>query len=308
LRSDWVISGIGHAAILVFGLVSLASSKPNEDSSVFMPVTIATDTDVSHAPKGQQNAPKIEQPKPLVDKVGEQKTVKQLAPKVADKPEITTDSTPPPEPKSEPKPEVKPKAAAPKPDQIAQELKKDEGKKPQKPEKKPPEFRPDQIAEQLKKDEAKAAAHKETKPSPKFDANQVAALLDKREPQRQVAAGETLNNSAALGAVSGSGATLSQSELDALRARLSQCWSPPPGIEATSRLYVVLRVMFKPDGSMAREPTVVEDTGTALGSALTESAKRALMLCQPFTMLKPEHYDLWKDIEVKFDPQELLGG
>jgi hypothetical protein len=25
-------------------------------------------------------------------------------------------------------------------------------------------------------------------------------------------------------------------------------------------------------------------------------------------MLKPEHYDQWKDLELKFDPQELLGG
>jgi colicin import membrane protein len=270
-------------------------------------VTIATDSDVSKAPNGQQNAKKAEQPKPLVDKVGEQKQVKQLAPKVADKPEITTDSTAPPESKPEPKPEAKPKTPPAKPDAVAQELKKDEGKKPAKPEKKPPDFKPDQIAEQLKKDEAKTA-RKDQRPAPKFDANQVAALLDKREPQRQVAAGETPNNTPALGAVAGSGAQLSQSELDALRARLSQCWSPPPGIEATSRLYVVLRVVFKPDGSMAREPTVVEDPGSSLGAALTESAKRALLLCQPFTMLKPEHYDLWKDIEVKFDPQELLGG
>ena len=38
-----------------------------------------------------------------------------------------------------------------------------------------------------------------------------------------------------------------------------------------------------------------------------EKLKRALMLCQPFTMLRPEHYDLWKDIEIKFN-NELLGG
>jgi hypothetical protein len=25
-------------------------------------------------------------------------------------------------------------------------------------------------------------------------------------------------------------------------------------------------------------------------------------------MLKPEHYDQWKDLELKFDPQQLLGG
>jgi len=41
---------------------------------------------------------------------------------------------------------------------------------------------------------------------------------------------------------------------------------------------------------------------------LADSAKRALLLCQPFTMLMPAHYDQWKDLELKFDPHELLGG
>jgi len=298
LRSDWVISGAGHAIVLAFGLVSLAGSKPIEDLSNYMPVTIVSDADISRAPAGQQNAPRIEQPKPLAEKIAEPKPVKELAPKVVEKPEIKTD-VPTPEPKPEAKPEPKPKPAEAKPDPIAQQLKKEQGKKPAKAEKKAPAFKPDEIAEELKKDEEKKP------PSPKFDPKQVAALLDKREPQRQMAAGDTLNNATALGAPNGHGAQLSQSELDALRARLSQCWSPPPGIEATSKVYVVLRVQFKPDGSVAREPAVVEDAGT---SALAESAKRALLLCQPFTMLKPEHYDLWKDIEVKFDPQLLLGG
>jgi hypothetical protein len=309
LRSDWIISGTGHAAVLAFGLISLAGSKPIEDLSNYMPVTIVSDADVSRAPSGVQNAPKVEHPKPLAEKIAEPKPVKELAPKVVEKPEIKTD-VPTPEPKPEPQPEAKPKPkvaeAKPdpkpetKPDPIAKELKKEQGKKPAKAEKKTPAFKPDEIAQELKKDETKKP------PSPKFDPKQVAALLDKREPQRQMAAGATLNNVAALGAPTGHGEQLSQSELDALRARLTQCWSPPPGVDATSKVYVVLRVQFKPGGSLAREPDVVEDTGS--GSALAASAKRALLLCQPFTMLKPEHYDLWKDIEVKFDSQLLLGG
>jgi len=305
LRSDWIISGCAHAAVLVFGLVTLASSKPNEDLSTFMPIAIATGGDVSQAPPGQQNAPRAEKPKPLADKAGELKQVKQLAPKVADKPEIATDAVakPTPKPKAETKPTEKtekPKPADLKPDQIGEKLKNEEAKK-SKPEKKESQFKPDQIAEELRKDEAK-------KPSPKFDANQVAALLDKREPRRQVATAETPNSAASLGAANGRAAQLSQSELDALRARLSQCWSPPPGVDVSSDLFVVLHVLFKADGSLASEPAVVESSTSALGPALADSAKRALLLCQPFTMLKPEHYDQWKDIEVKFDPHELLGG
>ena len=63
-----------------------------------------------------------------------------------------------------------------------------------------------------------------------------------------------------------------------------------------------------PAPSMSQAPVLVEGSASPLGPALAESAKRALLLCQPFTMLKLEHYDQWKDIELKFDPHELLGG
>jgi len=206
-----------------------------------------------------------------------------------------------PEPKPEPKPEAKTELKpAPKP-----------ADKP-----KPPEYKPDQIASLLKKDAAKDPPKRNDAPvqpardaTPKFDANQVAQLLDKREPQRQIASAQSINDTATLGASVGApGAQLSQSEIDALRARISSCWSPPPGIDVNSRLYVVLRVLFKNDGSMVQAPILVEGSASPLGPALAESAKRALLLCQPFTMLKPEHYDQWKDLELKFDPHELLGG
>ncbi len=74
-----------------------------------------------------------------------------------------------------------------------------------------------------------------------------------------------------------------------------------------SNFYVVLHVQFKPDGSLASEPAVVQDTAASLGPALAESGKRALLGCQPFTMLRPEHYDAWKEILIGFNPHELLG-
>jgi outer membrane biosynthesis protein TonB len=291
MRRSLIISGVAHAVVLAWGLVAFAA-RPNEAPPTEpLPVEFVSATEFSQLIAGVKNAPKpLEDAKPLADKVGEAQPVTQLAPKVAEKPEIVTDVAAKREPKPEPKkaeskPAEKPKQPAIKPDQIAEELKKDEAKKAPKPEQK-----------------------KESRPSPKFDANQVAALLDKREPQRQVATAETLNGAASLGAANGHAAQLSQSELDALRARLSQCWSPPAGVDVSSDLFVVLHVLFKSDGSLASEPAVVESSTSALGPALAESAKRALLLCQPFTMLKPEHYDQWKDIEVKFDPHELLGG
>jgi hypothetical protein len=101
---------------------------------------------------------------------------------------------------------------------------------------------------------------------------------------------------------------LTPAEIDALRTRISQCWKPPAGVTPATRDYVVLRILLKPDGSLAGSPVLVEDTSTTFRPALADSAIQALMTCQPFTMLKPEHYEQWKDLELKFDPHVLLGG
>ncbi len=295
MKPGLTISCIGHATALALGLVAISAQPMQAPPVTSLPVQFISDKDFTQLTQGVKNAPKlkVDDIKPLADKVDQPKPVDQLAAKVADKPDIKTETAAAkPQPKPDPKPADKPdKPKAPdyKPDQIADLLKKDAAKQPPKPDDKPTPDKP-------------------ARDTPVFDASQVAALLDKRDPRRQVATAETINDTANIGASTGAAAQLSQSEIDALRARISSCWSPPAGVDATSRLYVVFRVLFKPDGSMSQEPVLVEGTATALGPALAESAKRALLLCQPFTMLKPEHYDQWKDLEIKFDPHELLGG
>jgi outer membrane biosynthesis protein TonB len=306
LRSDWAISGTAHAALLLFGLVSLASSKPSEVPDL-VPVSIVTDADIARAAAGQENAPYLPKPNPFVDKLGDSKPAKQLTSKVVDKPEITTPTAAPPAPQSKPdpkpesKPEPKPEAKAePKPDPKAAE----------KPNKKPDEYKPDQIAELLKKDQQKQSKpqpqDKQTPDAPKYNANQIAELLDHREPQRQAATGSAINSTANLGAQNAAAdAQLSQSEIGAFRDRIRDCWSPPAGVDSNTNVYVELRVLFKQDGSLAQTPVVVAGSASALGPALAESGKRALLKCQPFTMLKPEHYAQWKDITVNFNPRDL---
>jgi colicin import membrane protein len=293
MKPGLTISCIGHATALALGLVAISAQPMQAPPVTSLPVQFISDKDFTQLTQGVKNAPKlkVDDIKPLADKVDQPKPVDQLAAKVADKPDIKTETA---AAKPQPKPDPKP------------------ADKPDKP--KAPDYKPDQIADLLKKDAAKQPPDKPTPDSPahdapKFDANQVAELLDHRQPQRQMAAADAINNTANLGAATGAqDAQLSQSEIDALRKRLSDCWSPPPGIDATTKIHVSLRVLLKPDGSLAQAPVLVEATASALGPALAESAKRALLLCQPFTMLKPEHYDQWKDLQLDFDPHELLGG
>jgi outer membrane biosynthesis protein TonB len=326
MRRSLIISGTAHAVLLLWGLVAFAA-RPNEAPQAEpLPVEFVSATEFSQLTAGVKNAPKaLENPKPLADKVGDPKPVKELAPKVADKPEIKTESAPPPAPESKPeaksaaeKPEAKPepkseakpaekaekKDSKSKPDQIADALKKDEAKKPPKPEKKPPEFKPDQIAEQLRKDETK-----KDRPAPKFDADQVAALLDHREPQRQLATAETLNGPASLGTSTGHAAHLSQSELEALRAKLISLWNPPAAISTHPEQYVVtLRIRLTRDHRLSGQPEVLTSGDGPLFEATRDSAVRAVFQAQPYDMLSQTTYDQWKEMDINFDPREVFGG
>jgi len=295
MRGSLTISAVAHLIALALCVVAFAAAPMEAPMPPTMTVNTISVKEFTELTKGIKDAPKlkVDEIKPQADKVDTPKPVDEVAPKIVDKkPEIKTDTAAQQQqPKQDPKPADKPAKA------------------------KPPDYKPDKIAELLKKDAAKqpkpddkASSNTPPRDAAKFNADQVAALLDKRDPQRQMAAAETLNNQPSLGAASGGAAQLSQSEIDALRARISSCWSPPAGITASTKIYVVLRVLFKTDASMSHEPVLVEGSASALGPALAESAKRALLMCQPFTMLKPEHYEQWKDLELKFDPQELLGG
>ena len=308
MNRSLIISGAAHAVLLMWGLVAFAARPGEAPQTEALPVEFVSTTEFSQLTAGVKNAPKaIENAKPLADKVGDPKPVKELAPKVADKPEIKTQAAAAageakPETKSQPKAAEKPKESKPQPDQVAEGPKKDEAKKPPKPEKKPPEFKPDQIAEQLKRDEPK-------KPALKFDADQVSALLDHREPQRQLATAETLNGAAALGTSIGHAAQLSQSELDALRAKLISLWNPPPAVSNNPDQYVVtIRIRLSRDHRLVGQPEVLNSGEGPLFEATRDSAVRAVIQGQPYDMLSQTTYDVWRDITLNFNPRDVFGG
>jgi outer membrane biosynthesis protein TonB len=308
MNRSLIISGAAHAVLLMWGLVAFAARPGEAPQTEALPVEFVSTTEFSQLTAGVKNAPKaIENAKPLADRVGDPKPVKELAPKVADKPEVKTQAAAAageakPETKSQPKAAEKPKESKPQPDQVAEALKKDEAKKPPKPEKKPPEFKPDQIAEQLKRDEPK-------KPALKFDADQVSALLDHREPQRQLATAETLNGTAALGTSTGHAAQLSQSELDALRAKLISLWNPPPAVSNNPDQYVVtIRIRLSRDHRLVGQPEVLNSGEGPLFEATRDSAVRAVIQGQPYDMLSQTTYDVWRDITLNFNPRDVFGG
>src|SRR5260370_1360109 len=119
------------------------------------------------------------------------------------------------------------------------------------------------------------------KPQPKLEANRSAALLDKRDPQRVAAAGDTLNHTLAFGTATGDSPKLAQSELDALRARLRECWNPPAGATNAEKLKVPILIRFNHDGTLASPPQPESAPADSFLQAMIASAGRATIRCSP---------------------------
>lgn len=305
-----VVSALAHVAIIGWTAVSFGAKpldKPPTDS-VF--VDTISDAAFSQMTAGAKTAPKKDNPKPLVEKVAEQpKPAENVTAKIADKELVTASAAaaappPPPPPTPAKKEPEKAKAEPEKKLPEAEALKKDE-KKPKKPE--------------PKKEEAKLVPPKKPEPKPtpqpkpehehaKFDANRIAALLDKRQPQRLAAVGDSLNSLPTLGTATGNAPRLTQNEIDALRARIQQCWNPPAGQADAKDLIVQVRIRFNQDGSLSVPPAVVNSGNGTYARVAAESATRAVVRCAPYTFLPISKYDAWKDVEVTFDPRDLFRG
>ena len=294
MKTAYTISAIGHAAVLLWSVWSLAANPLPVSSTEGLPVDLVTVSEFSNIAAGSKDAPKTETAKPLVEKVAEAKPVEDPTAKVVEKKEVKAAREPPPAPDSKPtESESAKKQAETPPDPIADALAKEEVKKPEpkKADAKPP-----------------TPPKKPAPPAPKFDPKQVAALLDKRESTRLAAAGETLNNAPSLGLSNGTAAQLSLTELEALRARLAQLWTVPAGAKDPQELVVLIRVKLNPDGRLAAPPMVLTSGNSPLFMAARDSAIRALFRGQPYDMLKPEHYEQWKDVEITFDPRDMIRG
>jgi len=277
-RSATAISGGLHAAVLLWALVSFSGHRLEATPVDSLPIDLVSEKDFSQMTQGIKKAPKLETPKPLVEKVAEAKPVDEPAPKVTPKAEVkaTAEKTPEPTPQ-------------PNPDPIAEKIKKIEDHK--------------EAKEQTHPLPPKRPVHEQ----PKFDADKIAALLDKRDPQRNAATGAMLS-SPSLGTARGNAAQLSQSELDALRQRLMSLWNPPVGIQNPEEFVIRIRIQLGRDGRLSAPPTVLTSGNGTLFNSARDSAVRAVFQGQPFSMLKPEHYDTWKDIEVTFDPRDMFRG
>ena len=81
----------------------------------------------------------------------------------------------------------------------------------------------------------------------------------------------------------------------------------PAGLAPTDSVHVKLRTVFATDGTLAREPILLEAPPSAKGVALVKSATSALQNCQPYKMLPANLYAEWKVLDLPFSPRDFGG-
>lgn len=296
-----------HVFVLGWAMVSFSTRALELRPEDSVAVDVVSDDQLSKAMAGMKTGKK-ENPKPLVDKIAEAKPVDDAVGKVTEKAPVVTETAPPPQPKVEEKVVEK----KPDPPKTVENKPKEE---PKPIEKKPDPVKPDEIAEAIKKEEKKPppkpvqAAKPPEAPKQRiverhFDQNQIAALLDKRDPSRQAATGDTLNSNAALGLSKGTAASNAATWGAMFKQQVLRCWKKPYGGIEAARFEAEFNIKLKKDGSLEAMPVSVTSPATPYQRVFLESGLRAIIECAPYR-LPPAFFAEWQTFIPVFDNRDL---
>ena len=271
------ISAALHGAILLWVLVAFPPSNLDKAPLVAIPIDLASQGDVTKIKAGTKDAKddgalagKPEEKKPEAAKKAKPPEQLSLDDKVDDK-------------KAKPKGE-----ATAKPDTQKQD-------------------------DETAKDPKQAAADPPKKPKPQakkrdFNPDKIAALLNKipdaADDPKPVMPDDGTPPKKVKGQTNGTEITMSVDEIDALRARIADCWTPPPGGLGADQIVVKLRLKLNEDGTLVGYPIVANSGSSPFFQAAADSAVRAVYQCQPYELPKAK-YALWRDMILNFDPSDM---
>jgi hypothetical protein len=314
MRTGTTLSLMLHSAFVALALTSWRTEPlepPQEFNLVDVEmVTIADETNVMAAAEPSPQPPEPAAPPPSAAPPPPEVEPMSVAP-----PPPPPPREPPRErqaalpPKTEPrqqartKPEPKPE---PEPEPKEPEAKKPE---PKKPEPKQPEAKPEKPT-QTAAAEPKKPEKKQEKSKPKkdeFNLDAIGAAADKLAKDKPPAPEQQTAKPPASGprAAAGRGTKMTASEIDLLRSTISHCWNMPAGAPNPETLVVRLKLFLNEDGTVARQPELIDTAGRASSDpyfrAAAEAAVRAVQVCAPYS-LPVDKYDDWSEITINFRP------
>jgi outer membrane biosynthesis protein TonB len=261
------ISAALHSAILFFVLVAFPPARIDPAPLIAIPVDLASPSEVTKIKAGSKDA---KDDAPLAGKPKEKK------PEAVKEAKAEPQAEPEPSPKETPK--ETPKQAAKKSDP-----------KPAKPKQASAPKKPTAPAKKRMSETDRIAALLNKVP----DANAPAPVLPSEDAPTKVR-----------GQSNGADSAMSVNEIDALRARIAQCWSPPPGGLGAEQIVVKLRLKLNEDGTLVGYPSVANSGASPFFQAAADSAVRAVYQCQPYA-LPSDKYALWRDMILNFDPSDM---
>ncbi len=325
MKGSVTTSAVVHAALLLAVLVGLPSPEPFKvEPQDAVQVDISNIGDVTKVMATTKEAVPTPE-KPAAQKTEVTKQVKP-APKVAEE-EVLAAKPKEPEPEPEPVKKPEPKKAEDKPldsdplkelleeqkleeeKKVAEEAALAEKKAAEEKKKEADEKKKAEAEKKKKADEAKKKAEAEKKKKQKLDVAALDALLNKENDERTAPkkSGET-DGSPVQGKneAQGDDAAVAATLIDALRSRLSECWTVPPGAREAS-ITVKVRFNLRKDKSVEGLPIVISGGGDTLSDATAQSAVSAVMECAPYDFLPADRYDMWQEITVNFTPDMMAG-
>ena len=231
-------------------------------------------------------------------------------PEPVPEPEKTAEPAPAPEKPAEPVPAPVdvaslPPEPKPEPDPVAEAIREPAPEEPQftaLPTAGPvPQARPEPVKTAQRQETPEKTSTKESD----FNADEVAALLNKQDAQGG-GAKRTTETASLGGTRTTRGNTLSQSEMDALRGQIQKYWNIIPGMADGGDVRVTVKMRLDPSGNIIGEPDVSASGGSSgTRGTLAGSARRAVLRAQPYQLPK-EKYDSWAEVIVNFDPSQMF--
>ena len=282
IRTDIAASAIAHltlvALIIVISEVRPFHSQPPEAVAV----DIVTPEQVKQEEtKAEQEKEEAKPPEPLPD-------LKLPKPDITDKAEAS-------------QPAARPQAAAPPPSQQAS---------PEPQQKQPQPSQASKQREANAQPQAQPQPMPQAAPSPAYQAPQPDVTIKYGvmlglppelpvEPKGTKDDGGDANDSIS--------AKLPPEVIAQLRRHLRSCAKLPAGVAPADNVNVKLRTLFASDGTLAREPILIQAPPSAKGVAIVKSAMSALQNCQPYKMLPANLYEEWKVLDLPFSPRDFGG-
>jgi hypothetical protein len=326
MRAAIILSLIAHIAVLQWVLNGLPSARPIEISTIeALPVDLVPIGEITDVAKGSELAeePELREVAPPWPTETPSPVAPEPAP--APPPPEAVMAPPEPEPIADPEPIPPLEMAQPEPEPVEQaraepppEPEPVTEPPPPAPEPEPAPPPPPPEPEPAPPPVEKAETPPMPAPVPKSRprpptvvaqadppeselSDKIAALLDQQKP-----APPQSQATASLGSRTGrDGAAMTQTELNALAAKMRSCWSPPLGATGADELRTVVLIRLNRDGSLAGSPQIVSRPPGRYATTAPESVVRAIGRCAPYD-LPDDKYAEWREIEFDFYPVDMF--